>query len=65
MTIFAGIAEFELDLIRERNGAGRGAAKKRGVQLGGPRKIALDQSELAQRLVWEGKSGKLRWKLTW
>jgi hypothetical protein len=57
MTIFAGIAEFEL--------VGRGAAKKRGVQLGGPRKIALDQSELAQSLVWEGKSGKLRWKLTW
>ena len=31
MTIFAGIAEFERDLIRERTGAGREAAKKRGV----------------------------------
>ena len=31
MTIFAGIAEFERDLIRERTGAGRLAAKKRGV----------------------------------
>ena len=29
MTIFAGIAEFERDLIRERTGAGREAAKKR------------------------------------
>src|SRR6266446_2495670 len=56
MTIFAGIAEFEQDLIRERTGAGREAAKKRGVQFGRPRKLALDQSELAQRLVSEGKS---------
>ena len=56
MTIFAGIAEFERDLIRERTGAGREAAKKRGVQFGRPRKIALDQSELAQRLILEGKS---------
>jgi DNA invertase Pin-like site-specific DNA recombinase len=28
MTIFAGIAEFERDLIRERTGAGREAAGK-------------------------------------
>jgi hypothetical protein len=41
MTIFAGIAEFERDLIRERTGAGREAAKKRGVQFGRPRKLAL------------------------
>jgi DNA invertase Pin-like site-specific DNA recombinase len=33
MTIFAGIAEFERDLIRERTSAGREAARKRGVQL--------------------------------
>ena len=56
MTIFAGIAEFERDLIRERTGAGREAAKKRGVQFGRPRKLALDQNELAQRLVSEGNS---------
>ena len=31
MTVFAGIAEFERDLIRERTGAGREAAKQRGV----------------------------------
>jgi DNA invertase Pin-like site-specific DNA recombinase len=29
MTIFAGIAEFERDLIRERTGAGREAARKK------------------------------------
>ena len=59
LTIFAGIAEFERDLIR--TGAGREAAKKRGVQFGRPRKLALDQSELSQRLVRKGSpSGKLR-----
>jgi DNA invertase Pin-like site-specific DNA recombinase len=56
MTIFAGIAEFERDLIRERTGAGREAAKKRGVRFGRPRKLALDQGELARRLISEGKS---------
>jgi DNA invertase Pin-like site-specific DNA recombinase len=36
MTIFAGIAEFERDLIRERTGAGREAARKsRSSWLGG------------------------------
>jgi DNA invertase Pin-like site-specific DNA recombinase len=56
MTIFAGIAEFERDLIRERTGAGREAARKRGVQFGRPRKLSPDQEQLAQRLVLEGKS---------
>jgi hypothetical protein len=51
MTVFAGIAEFERDLIRERTAAGREAAKKRGVRFGRPRKLALDQNELARRLV--------------
>ena len=39
MTVFAGIAEFERDLIRERTGAGREAAKQRGVRFGRPRKL--------------------------
>jgi DNA invertase Pin-like site-specific DNA recombinase len=56
MTIFAGLAEFERELIRERTGAGREAAKKRGVQFGRPRKLALDQGEVARRLVSEGQS---------
>jgi DNA invertase Pin-like site-specific DNA recombinase len=51
MTIFAGIAEFERDLIRERTGAGREAARKRGVRFGRPRKLSLDQERLALRLV--------------
>ena len=46
----------EFRLIRERTGVGREAAKKRGVRFGRPRKLALDQGELARRLVSEGKS---------
>jgi DNA invertase Pin-like site-specific DNA recombinase len=56
MTIFAGIAEFERDLIRERTSAGREAARKRGVQFGRPRKLSVDQEQLARRLVLEGRS---------
>ena len=56
MTIFAGIAEFERDLIRERTGAGRVEARRRGVRFGRPKKMNDDQRQLAQRLVKEGKS---------
>ena len=55
MTVFAGIAEFERSLIRERTSAGRRAAKKRGVQFGRPKKLTLDQGALARRLVAEGR----------
>src|SRR6267378_4257341 len=41
MTIFAGIAEFERDLIRERTGAGRDAARKRGARFGRPYTLSL------------------------
>src|SRR6201998_567817 len=56
MTIFAGIAEFERGLIRERTSAGREAARKRGVRFGRPRKLSVDQEQLARRLILEGKS---------
>jgi len=56
MTIFAGIAEFERDLIRERTGAGRANAQKRGVRFGRPRKMNAEQRELAKRLIKEGRS---------
>jgi DNA invertase Pin-like site-specific DNA recombinase len=55
MTVFAGIAEFERDLIQERTTAGRIAAQKRGVRFGRPRKLNADQEQLARRLVSEGK----------
>lgn len=56
MTVFAGIAEFERDLIRERTGAGRAEAKKRGVRFGRPKKLNIEQRTLALRLLAEGKS---------
>ncbi len=56
MTVFAGIAEFERDLIRERTGAGREAAKKRGVRFGRPRKLNAEQVQLATELMNQGKA---------
>jgi hypothetical protein len=63
MTVFAGIAEFERDLIRERTKSGRDAARDRGVSFGRPRKLNPEQAKLAQRLISErenpsGKSPK-------
>jgi DNA invertase Pin-like site-specific DNA recombinase len=56
MTVFAGIAEFERDLIRERTGAGRDAARQRGVRFGRPRKLNSDQAQVAVQLLAEGKA---------
>jgi DNA invertase Pin-like site-specific DNA recombinase len=56
MTVFAGIAEFERDLIRERTSAGREAAKQRGVRFGRPRKLNPDQTRLACQLLADGKA---------
>jgi len=55
LTVFAGIAEFERELIRERTGSGRVAAKARGVRFGRPTKLSGDQIKLAQRLTDEGR----------
>jgi DNA invertase Pin-like site-specific DNA recombinase len=54
LTVFAGIAEFERELIKERTQAGRKAAKARGVRFGRPPKLNPDQIALAKRLVREG-----------
>lgn len=56
MTVFAGIAEFERDLIRERTSTGRIAARKRGVRFGRPEKMNEEQKSLARRLLQEEKS---------
>lgn len=58
LTVFAGIAEFERELIRERTGTGRTAAMKRGVRFGRPTSLSTDQAVLAKRLLEEGKSAK-------
>ena len=56
MTIFAGMAEFEKELIRDRTGVGRKAAKERGVKFGRPSKMTAAQLKLAKRLLNEGQS---------
>jgi DNA invertase Pin-like site-specific DNA recombinase len=56
LTVFAGIAEFERELIHERTSTGRTAAKSRGVRFGRPPKLTSDQIALARRLVEEGTS---------
>ncbi len=56
MTIFAGMAEFERDLIRDRTGAGRKAALERGVRFGRPSKVTPAQMKLIKRLLNEGQS---------
>ena len=58
LTVFAGIAEFERELIRERTGTGRIAAMKRGVRFGRPVRLNTEQAILARRLLDEGKSAK-------
>ena len=56
LTVFAGLAEFERELIRERTSAGRTAAKRRGVRFGRPRKLNPVQEKLAARLLQEGQA---------
>lgn len=56
MTVFAGIAEFERDLIRERTGIGRKEAMERGIKFGRPAKLSKEQKELVLKLINEGKS---------
>jgi DNA invertase Pin-like site-specific DNA recombinase len=56
LTVFAGIAEFERELIRQRTEEGRTAARKRGVPFGRPRQLRADQQDLVCRLIEEGKS---------
>ena len=58
LTVFAGIAEFERALIRERTGMGRVAAKRRGVKFGRPSKLNSEQIALAARLIGEGQPVK-------
>jgi DNA invertase Pin-like site-specific DNA recombinase len=55
LTVFAGIAEFERQLIHERTRSGRVAAQARGVRFGRPPKLTGDQIKLAQRLIDEGR----------
>ena len=57
--VFAALAEFERDVIRERNQAGLTAARARGRRGGHPRAAALNDTKkvaLAQRLYEDKKN---------
>lgn len=56
MTVFAGLAEFERDLIRDRTDVGRRAALERGVRFGRPTKMTVEQLKLSRKLLKQGKS---------
>jgi DNA invertase Pin-like site-specific DNA recombinase len=48
--VFAALAEFERDLIRERTHAGLAAARARGCTGGRPPRLSVDQVRTARRL---------------
>ena len=56
LTVFAGIAEFERALIRQRTNDGLVDARKRGVAFGRPPKMRPDQQALVRELINQGQS---------
>ena len=54
--IFAALAEFERELISERTRAGLNAARRRGVRLGRPPKLAVQEIERARTMIADGKT---------
>lgn len=53
--VFAGLAEFERELIRERTKAGMAAAKRRGRHVGRPRRLTPHKFDHARQLIADGK----------
>jgi DNA invertase Pin-like site-specific DNA recombinase len=49
--VFAALAEFEADVVRERTCAGLEAARRRGARLGRPAALSLEQLEMARTLM--------------
>lgn len=60
VNIFASLAEFERDLIRERTKAGLDAARKRGKILGPPRGMSEKAKQKAVVAAAYHKEGKLK-----
>ena len=58
LTVFAGIAEFERELVRGRTENGRKAALQRGVVFGRPSKLGSEQRDTVRQLIENGKSVK-------
>src|SRR5215207_2666150 len=53
--VFASLAEFERELIRERTKAGMRAARRRQKRVGRPRTLTPEKLDMAHRLLAEGK----------
>jgi DNA invertase Pin-like site-specific DNA recombinase len=49
--VFAALAEFEADVLRERTRAGLVAARSRGKSLGRPRALGPEQVEMARTML--------------
>lgn len=56
LTVLAGLAEFERELIRARTGEGRARAKREGRKMGRPHKLTLHQRQEARRRHDQGES---------
>lgn len=56
MHIFASLAEFERDLIRERSAEGRREAKKKGVKFGRPKQPKPEKANMCAQLYRNGNS---------
>jgi DNA invertase Pin-like site-specific DNA recombinase len=54
--VFAAMAEYERDLIKERAAAARASASARGKQTGRPRSLTEDQVQLARSMHANGES---------
>ncbi|MFN3224733.1 MAG: recombinase family protein [Hyphomicrobiales bacterium] len=58
--LFSAFAEFQRDIIVENTQAGLEAAKKRGAQLGRPRKLRLEEVMHAWEMIIEGQTPAAR-----
>ena len=56
LTVLAGLAEFERELIRARTGEGRARAKKEGRKMGRPYKLTPHQQQEARQRYEAGES---------
>ena len=56
MHIFASLAEFERDLIKERTEEGRREAKKKGVRFGRPKQPKPERASMCAQLYRNGNS---------
>ncbi len=56
MHIFASLAEFERDLIKERTEEGRRAARKKGVRFGRPKQPKPERASMCAQLFKNGNS---------